>query len=177
MPRVNRLKRTRKFGIRRSRKPEPRFDIRAASERSLQILFQPPARPHLVRVEPVGTLVERFLLPLSLCQPQNRTRHASGWKLGKLKKDCLTLMFSQLVTRRTSPLGGRPQVLCVRFSSVEPDKYNDGFKIAIDCLVKLGLIVDDAPKHIDLHQVWELAPPKQGMGLIEVWTGNPKAAA
>jgi len=137
---------------------------------SRHILEQPPLG-HVARVEPVGDLVARFLLPLSLVQPQNRT-HGKTWMLGKMKAECTVLMRAQLSTRPTSPLFGRPQVLCVRFSTTEPDKYNDGFKVAVDRLKDLGLIVDDSPKCIDLHQWWEKAPRGKGCGLIEVWSGK-----
>jgi len=152
-------------------KADPRsFSIREANTVATTILLQPPLG-HVARVEPVGQLIERFFLPLSLVQPQNRT-HGKTWMLGKMKAECLVLMRAQLSTRPTSPLPRRPQVLCVRFSTTEPDKYNDGFKVAVDRLKDLGLIVDDSPRYIDLHQWWEKAPRGKGCGLIEVWSGR-----
>lgn len=152
-------------------KADPRaFSIQEASELSIKILMAAPAG-HTPRAEPVGKLVERFLLPLSLVQPQNRT-HGKTWMLGKMKSECLAVMRAQLVTRPTSPLRGRPQVLCVRFSTTEPDKYNDGFKVAVDRLKDFGIIADDSPRHIDLHQWWEKAPRGKGFGLVEIWSGT-----
>ena len=152
-------------------KADPRaFSVREASERSFEIMRR-PSLGHTPRVEPIGNLVERFLLPLSLIQPQNRT-HGKTWMLGRMKSECLAVMRSQLVTRPTSPLSGRPQVLCVRFSTTEPDRYNDGFKVAVDRLKDFGIIVDDSPRCIDLHHWWERAGRGQGFGLIEVWSGK-----
>ncbi len=149
--------------------PQP-FSVRKAIFRAAVTLATPPARPHTRRVEPVGDLAYRFVLPLPLVAPQNRT-HGKTWMLGKLKAECLAVMRSQLVARPTSPLSGRPQVLCVRFSSRETDAYSDGFKSAIDRLKDLGIIVDDKPRCIDLHQWCEVAKPGEGFGLIEVFTG------
>ena len=148
------------------------FSVRDALSRSMAALGQPPLREHIERPQIYGQCRFRFALPLSLLQPQNRTRQAQPWKMAKLKKECLSLMRAQLSTRLELPLPGRPQVLCVRFSSVEPDKYNDGFKIAVDRLVEMGLLVDDRPTAVDLHQWWEPAPPKCGFGVIEVWSGK-----
>lgn len=152
------------------RKAKPVFSIAEASEMAFRILTEKPFG-HTARVEPVGELIERFVLPLSLVQPQNRT-HGKTWLLGQLKSQCLAFMQSQLVTRRTSPLSGRPQVLCIRFSTTEPDKYSNGFKVAVDRLKDLRLIVDDAPKFIDVNEWWEKAPRGKGCGVIEVWSGQ-----
>lgn len=151
----------------------------------------PPPLGHIVRPAPVGELVAAFVLPLDLVRPQNRTRHSQAWALAKLKRSVAHTMGFQ-ASRREEPLPGRPMVRCCRFSSVEPDKYNDGFKAAIDVLCvapppltrdgklrkhrptgRLGFLVDDSPRHVDLHCWWEPAPPKSGFGLIEVWTGTP----
>lgn len=153
------------------RKPAP-FSVRDAFSRANDILGKLPAVPHIERPTPIGNCRVRFALPLSLLPTGNAMRHGKPWALARLKNQCLSLMRSQLPTRLELPLPGRPQVLCVRFSSVEPDKYNDGFKVAVDCLVKLGLLVDDAPKFVDLHQWWEPAAPKCGFGIVELWSGG-----
>jgi hypothetical protein len=164
------------------RLPKPRIRpvvdaawIADALSRADAILAAPPARAHVVRVKPAGALVVRFVLPLDCCEPQNRTRHGKPWVLGKLKERIGLLMFVQAQGFSRHTLPGRPVVRCVRFSSVEPDKYNDGFKFAIDRLTKnkggLGFIRDDRPADCDVHQTWEYAPPKHGFGLVEVWTG------
>ena len=164
------------------------FDWHAALAQADATLSRPPARPHIERVKPAGALVCRFALPLDLCQPQNRTRHAQPWALGKLKT---TLYLSMLIQNggraRSSPLHGRPLVRCVRFSSVEPDAFNDGFKAAIDVLCaippmtraaiagrrnpkRLNVILDDRPTCARVVQWWEPAPRGKGFALIEVWT-------
>lgn len=138
--------------------------------RAREILAAPPARPHLQRVEPVGDLVAHFVLPLSLIQSSNPSRRKQNWQHAKTKAALQVLMRSQFVPR-SEPLPGRPMVRCIRFSSFEPDRYADTFKVAVDRLVDLKLIEDDKPALCDLHQLWEYAPPKQGFGLIEVFTG------
>jgi hypothetical protein len=82
----------------------------------------------------------------------------------------MALMKTQMVTTPQCPLSGRPQVLAVRFSSVESDPYCDFGKIPVDCLKKLGLIVDDRGSCIELRQWWEPAAPKRGFVLVEVWS-------
>jgi hypothetical protein len=151
-------------------KPAP-LSIRDAIKRADEAWSRPPLREHIERPTPVGQCVMRFALPLALVQPQNRT-HGKTWMLGKLKRECLAVMRAQLPARLALPLPGRPQVLCTRFSSVEPDKYNDSFKVAVDRLVDFGILQDDAPKFVDLHQWWEPAPPKCGFAVIEVWSGK-----
>jgi hypothetical protein len=149
------------------------FSPKLALAEAERILALPSAKPHIVRVEGRGSLVEQFALPLDLCRPQNRTRHAPGFALAKLKRQCLFVMRAQLSMHRTCPLPGRPQVVVVRFSSVEPDAFADGAKVAVDCLVKLGVIVDDKPSCIDLSQSWEKAPPGAGFVILSVYTGEP----
>jgi hypothetical protein len=152
-------------------KPSPIFNPKRVFTEAARILDLPPAKSHIIRVNPTGQLVERFALPLELAKTTNLTRHANGFVLAKLRRRCLFLMGAQLSTRRKCPLGGRPQVVAVRFSSVEPDTYSDWAKTPVDCLVKLGVIVDDKPSCIDLRQCWEHAPARGGFVVLSVYTG------
>lgn len=144
-----------------------------------EALAKPPAKPHIERHEGRGELVARWTLPLSLCPTTNRTRGAAGWALSRTKEMAYAIMSVQHRSR-AEPLPGRPHVRCIRFSSSEPDTYNDGFKIAVDKLCapterapkRLGYIRDDSPSVARITQHWEPAPPKRGFGLIEVWTGD-----
>ena len=65
---------------------------------------------------------------------------------------------------------------CIRFSSIEPDTYSDGFKMAIDRLMlgkeRLGYLRDDRPSDCEIVQCWEFVPPGQGFAVIEIWTGE-----
>ncbi len=153
------------------------FNPRLAFAEAARILALPPAKPHLVRVVPVGDLVERFALPLRLSKTTNLTRHANGFALAKLRRQCLFMMGAQLVRKATYPLKNRPQVSAIRFSSVEPDTYSDWAKTPVDCLVKLGVITDDKPSCIDLRQTWELAPKNAGFVILSVYTGETTEAA
>lgn len=135
------------------------------------VLSRPPARTHIERPARRGSLVARFALPLSLCLTTNFTRHGQAWRLGKLKEQTLLLMLSQW-GRAREPLPGRPQVLCLRLSSAEPDKYSDWAKVAVDRLTTkhrgLGFLRDDKPAAAEIHQWWEACPPKKGCVVIEV---------
>jgi len=146
--------------------------------RAADVFAHPPAKAHIVRPTPRGELVARFWLPLELCAPMNRIARrgtqAAGWALGKMKTDAFRLMAAQHA-RRKAPLPGRPQVLCLRLSSVEPDKYADWQKNPVDRLRDddkgLRFIVDDRPSCIDLHAWWEPAKRGDGCVLIDVRTG------
>lgn len=138
-------------------------------------LSAPPARDHIVRPVSRGEVVARFVLPLELCKPQNRRDGAKpGWVHAKSKGALYAAMRSQCA-RRATPLPGRPQVIAIRFSSVEPDRYADWAKAAIDILCvgrwhgqgnRLGLLRDDRPKDADVHQHWE--PARQGEGFVYI---------
>ena len=141
-----------------------------------QVLSLPPALPRIERPAPVGDLVAVFALPLDLLPPSNRTRGGQAWRLGQIKRDCeraLRYQSNRQWADEFTPK--RPQFRCLRLSTQEPDKYNDGFKIAVDRLVALGFAEDDAPAFLDLHQWWEPLPAGvpfgAGFGYIEVRTG------
>ncbi len=113
-----------------------------------------------------------FVLPLSLCKPMNQLARSgmagSRWAMGAHKgkvRDAMRLQHSP----RREPLSGRPQIICVRFSIIEPDKFADWAKVPIDKLLPtrqqvtkkgisiihgLNYIVDDAPRYADVHQLW-----------------------
>ena len=169
-----------------TRPPAP-FCATLALIRADAILREPPARSHIVRPDLSGVCVARFVLPLDLVKPQNRTRFQKHWAMAKLETEVAAAMRVQCAPR-PEPLPGRPRVLCCRFSSTEPDRFNDGFKIAIDMLtapkpaltrkgtvrryvpkLRLNLIRDDSNRCAQVEQWWEPAPPRQGFGLIEVY--------
>lgn len=146
--------------------------------RALRTLSLPPAKPWIERPQFNGEVIARFVLPNELCQPQNAKRDSQIWRR---QKDRVTIQ-SQMVLQcrpRPEPLTGRPQVLCVRFSSVEPDKYSDWCKVPVDVLCRkrvdrvqrLNIIHDDAPRYADVWQWWEPAPKDEGFVFIEVRTG------
>lgn len=160
-----------KLGSPGSRKPAP-FSVREAITRADAAFELAPLAPHIERPKLVGQCLHRFAFPLSVCPSTNMTRHGQAWKLSKMKASCAALMSAQLKSRPALPLGGRPQVMAVRFSSVEPDAYADWAKIPVDCLKKLGIIAEDNPRAIKLSQHWEPAAPKVGFVLLECWSGE-----
>lgn len=152
------------------------FRVRDAFALAEDVLSRPPALPHIERPVPRGKLVARFGLPLELCKPMNRIARTgtqqAGWALAKMKRETWQRMAMQH-GRRSTPLPGRPQVLCLRLSSSEPDKYADWQKNPVDRLratekLGLGFIVDDRPTCIDLQAWWEPAPRGRGCVVIEV---------
>jgi hypothetical protein len=122
-------------------------------------------------------VVARFHLPNSLCPLRGATRREHWSARDKLRTKVLHYMFLQWVEQVPAlpyelPLGGRPQLIAIRFSSVPTDVAGDAAKQAIDVLTPkargLGLLVDDSPRHIERRERWEYAPPRQGFTWIEV---------
>jgi hypothetical protein len=155
--------------------------MRELLERADATLVRAQQYDHIERVAGRGQLVQRFVLPLSCCLPQNRTRHGQAWKLAKLKQNTFRRMWIQNGGRvLEAPLPGRPMVRCVRFSSVEPDKFSDWAKIPVDRLCcgknRLRYLRDDRPSDAEIIQWWEPAPRGAGFCLIEVWSGEDKGA-
>lgn len=165
-----------------------RFNAGQALARADVILRDPPTRAHIVRVKPSGRLVNRFALPLELCEPQNRRRAAPAWAMANKRESILQLLASQLHHQLPErPLPGRPIVQCIRFSARAPDAFADSFKLAIDCLCPrrirkhkgiarlipgVGLIADDRPEVCDVRQRWEYVPRGEGFSVIDVWSGE-----
>lgn len=128
------------------------------------------------RPETRGELRLEAVLPLELCAGSNRTRGAAGWALARAKR-ALWQELRKQVTIAEAPLPGRPLVIVTRISSVEPDKYADWGKAAVDMLciprgratLRLGYLVDDSPTHAEVWQLWR--PGKRGNGAVylEVW--------
>lgn len=152
-----------------------RFDAAAARAYASEVLSRPPARPHIVRPEPVGDLVARFVLPLELCPTLNAFAEWPSWRRQRCKSNAFAVMLGQCRRRWAEPLAGRPVVLAVRLSSVAPDRDSGWCKVPVDRLTGkhggLGLLRDDRPSAIDLSHWWEPARPGSGCVLLEVWTG------
>ena len=163
---------------------KPRLDAAWVADkrnRASAILAAPPAKAHIVRTEPVGFLVARFVLPLELCVPLNRFAELQGYARKRIKGTAALLMLMQRgFERAPQPLSGRPMVRAVRFSSVEVDRDSGWCKVPVDRLTAahggLGLIEDDKPSKLDLACWWEPALPKAGFVLIELYTGTRNGA-
>lgn len=127
-----------------------------------------------------GQHVATFVIPLDMCKRQDARLKNLGWKAAKDKRELTGYLRSQM-RPRAECLTGRPYVLCVRFSSVEPDKYSDWAKLAVDCICapnkrspsRLNIIRDDAPKFAEIDQRWVEAKPGEGFCVVEIWTGEP----
>lgn len=151
-----------------------RFDWREALVRAELVLSQPPAIARIQRPVRRGERVARFVLPLELCPTTNRTRHTHPGQHAKTKAQILTLMRNQARVIVAQALPGRPQVLCLRLSSTEPDAYSDWAKMAIDALCVamgrrkdgLGYLRDDRPSDAEVVQYWE--PAKRGAGFVYI---------
>ena len=146
-------------------------------------LSQPPHAKHVMRIEPKGHCKFRCVLPLELCPTTNKTRHTSRWSHNQRMVRLRNLMSAQALACgwhvSFGPLPGRPQVICIRFSTRRPDRFGDWAKEPVDLLTSknngLNFIRDDSDLHCDLYQTWEPSG-KRGVGccLIEVWT-NPES--
>lgn len=136
------------------------------------------------RHEGRGQLVCRFLVPLALAAPINRTSGKGAWRAKLRKTELFDWIAPQVRQWRTSrdPLPGRPQFIAIRFSSNEPDSTASWWKEAGDRLLPprfrrgqlipgLAVIRDDKPKSLDVQATWERAPKGEGFCLFEVWTG------
>lgn len=148
-------------------------------EYSDNTLTDPPKWEWAKRVQGVGDLVQRFVLPLDLCLTSNVRMRAgvagAGWKLGKVKQEVSRRMLIQAGRRFRVPLGGRPQILAIRYTSRPTDATSDWAKVPIDRLLPsgLGLIADDSPKHVDISTWCEPKPTgKPGFVVLEVWSGE-----
>jgi hypothetical protein len=154
-------------------------------QRAQEALSKPPVPSDVERPEPHGALVARYVLPLRSCPTTNRTRHADRWRHAHMKQNILSLLLCQCYAQgqrpRTTSLGGRPQVLCVRFSSVEPDPRSDWAKMVVDKLtVKhggLGYFRDDTRRALEQHQWWEQARKGDGFVYVEIREGKADTRA
>lgn len=148
------------------------FDAPGALAYASEILSRPPARQHIVRPEARGELVARFVLPLELCPTLNSFAEWPAWRRKKAKDSALAVMLGQSRKRWAKPLPGRPQVLAVRLSSVEPDRDSGWCKVPVDRLTPkrggLGVISDDRPSAIDLQHWHEPAARGRGCVLVMV---------
>jgi hypothetical protein len=152
----------------------PLFSAQVATAQ--QLLSEPPRLPFVDRPEFRGERVVAFALPLRLCHSTNETStrrfQSQYWKIKKEKDELAALMRFQCHPFK-KPLGGRPQVLAVRFGYLCPDKYANWAKWAIDVLRagrpgerRLNIIRDDSPECIEEHQWWE--PLHKGFVYLEV---------
>ena len=153
-------------------------------------LARPVVHPLTRRHPPVGDVVARFAIPLALCPTTNDTRERPSWWHKKHRDELFTVMAPQFLTARLvrgKALPGRPQVRCVRFSSVPTDPCADWAKTAVDRLIlplyvtrkgkrvdckRFGILADDTLEAVDEYQWWEPAPPGEGCAYIEIRTGE-----
>ena len=126
--------------IRTMKKQQEPFDRQKCIMFAEQALSRPPVREFCDRSDPVGTRVVRFAIPLEMLKTQNSTRGNQVWSVAKNRKELHALMTAQLFNQRGcvgfsfQALKGRPLVRAIRFSSSQPDRGNNGFKMAIDRL-------------------------------------------
>lgn len=79
------------------------------------------------------------------------------------------VMLSISLKKPIKPLS-KAKVTFTRGSAATPDSdgLQGSFKAIRDALVKLGILEDDSPKHLDAHYVWIPAPRSKGYVSIEV---------
>jgi hypothetical protein len=154
------------------------FSTAEALELADDVLSRPPAKPHIVRPVLRGERVFRFALPLELCKTTNLTRQTHIWEAARRKRaawERIQVQWFQAGCPK-GPLPGRPQVICLRLSTREPDTYSDWAKVAVDMLCPprgtarhgLGLLEDDRPSLVEVVQYWEPGPRSGGACIVEV---------
>lgn len=165
------------------------------------ILSTPPASPYTERVEGVGDLLARFVVPLDLAKPANRNRHRQAWAMARERSSVLACVCGQLTHHfeiydwswcldgrtirpmRPEPLPGRPMARAIRFSSVEPDFAAAPHKTVLDVMLParvrrgrmvpgIGLLRDDKPACLHVVAWWERVPRGSGFQLVEIWSGE-----
>lgn len=163
----------------KAKTPRPPFSVADCLRHAEETLASQPRWPYVRRVEPVGELVARFVVPLDYCLTSNQ-RMRGGIKQrfleADLKRRCYEFMRMQNGGRNcAAPLEGRPHVLAVRFSSKECDVGSDFSKIPVDRLLVsksgIGLLLDDSPRAVRLDVWQEFAPPTRGFLLLSVFDG------
>jgi hypothetical protein len=159
-----------------------------------EALAQPPRKPWIIRVAPVGPLLWRCALPAALCKTENVYGRSNRWQYASDKKQLLELMLRQHgFQKRRAPVPGRPMVRCIRFTAGRGgDRNNTWSKIPIDLLVGdyvrvagphtktpgkrfthegLNFLTDDHPEYVDKRCWWEPGPGGNGFVLLEVFAG------
>jgi hypothetical protein len=163
--------------VRRARPLPTQLDVPAALRFASARLREPAPRSHIVRVDPKGRFVCRFVAPLDWCLPLNRFAELEGWARDRLKKAVRFHMVArQGLRERAEPLPGRPMIRAIRFSSTESDEDNGWTKVPVDRLTGkhggLNFIADDRPSKLELVRWWEPAPRGQGFAYFELWSGE-----
>jgi hypothetical protein len=87
---------------------------------------------------------------------------------------------SGVASRWELPLKGRPQVLCLRLSTCEPDAYSNWSKVPVDLLtlpsirkpLGMSVITDDRPALCEVVEWWEPGPKSGGGCVFEVRSGE-----
>ena len=118
------------------------------------------------------TMIARFVLPLS-CAPTLNVYARMHWQTRRVvKRGCFTRMLCQ-AQRRKAALPGKPRVVMVRASKMQPDQDAGWSKVPLDCLKLdkqgLGFIRDDSPDHVDVECAWVRAVD-DGWVSVEVWS-------
>ena len=137
----------------KGKRREPRkLDREACLEFADEVLAGPPPEEWTGRVDAVGELVCRLVLPLELAPNADATRHARPWIMAQLRTNCIAALREQLAehypdlvhevfrwgklhVEAKRELPGRPMVRSIRFTSTEPDVGSNGGKTPIDCLL------------------------------------------
>jgi hypothetical protein len=167
----------------------PRLSAREMLKRHEATQAGLPASRAVRRPIPRGRRVAVFVIPLELCKPQDARRHAPGWLLAADRTRILgQWLRPQWLLQPLRPVeiplrsSSRPQVLCCRYSTTEPDAMANWCKQAVDCLQPggvrrgkpfhgIGLIRSDKPSECEVVEWWEPAKRGEGFCAVEVWSG------
>lgn len=179
----------------RPKRPPP-LDLELCLERHLDAQSRPHPVERIKRPEPRGQLAERFFLRLTDAKLRNSLRHEKAWQAKEARSEMIKLLRAQISQEYYAPCEGRPQVLCYRYSTTEPDYGSNWSKLAVDCLQPggvrtitapktdafgrhhnvvrkvpyggLGVIASDRPAECEVVEAWEPAKRGEGFCVIEV---------
>jgi hypothetical protein len=163
--------------------------VSEASRIAKEILGAPPCLARIVRPVARGPLLWECVVPAELCLNTNALMRMDRWQRDKVYMRVLELMSTQNgLRKRAQPISGRPEVHCIRLTSVAPDRASDWTKHVMDALVVdwhqksqktgkvshrdgLGFLRDDRDSCVEHHKWWERAPRGVGIVVVRVYTG------
>jgi hypothetical protein len=114
-------------------------------------------------------------LPLELAPTMNAYASMEGWHQAKLRKMIDIHIVAQFAKWPAARLKGVARVRLVRGTRLSSRRVDEesldacGFKLAVDRLVRGGVLAGDMAKHIHREARWIYAKPGAGRALVEVF--------
>lgn len=150
-------------------------------------------QPFDAGLDDAGALVLRVVLPLALAPTMNAYSSWEPWQRARARRDIMTLLSEVALKWRQCQLGivrgpskrrgmlgpvvtegesRMRRVVVTRRSARQPDEVSCdacGGKLAIDCLVRAGILRDDSPRWLERVARWERATGAEQGVRVEVY--------